>query len=246
MFSRLHNLTPRDVLQGRAVATLSRALAVALDLLFPPSCAACGREGSFLCEACESGLSLLRRPNCALCSGPARGQFCPSCEASPPAYDGLRAPYDFTGPVRDMVHNLKYKYIRASAPDLGRLMAAYLWSESVPGGVLVPVPLHSRRERARGFNQSALLAREVGRLTGIPVAEDMLRRSRNTAPQVSMAGPVERRENIQGAFECIGDVAGLEVLLIDDVVTTGSTMSACAEPLKAAGASSVWGLALAR
>jgi predicted amidophosphoribosyltransferase len=80
-----------------------------------------------------------------------------------------------------------------------------------------------------------LHAREVGRLTGIPVAEAILRRSRNTAPQVSMAGPVERRENIKGAFECIGDV-----------VTTGSTVSACAEPLKAAGASSVWGLSLAR
>ena len=246
MFSRLNNLAIRDVLQGRAAATLSRALARALDLLFPPSCAACGREGSFLCARCESVLPLLRRPNCALCSGPARGQFCASCEAEPPAYDGLRAPYAFTGPVRDMVHNLKYKNVRASAPDLGRLMADYLWSDSIPGGVLVPVPLHSRRERARGFNQSALLAREVSRLTGIPLAEDVLRRSRNTAPQVSMAGPVERKENIEGAFECIGDVAGLEILLIDDVVTTGSTMSACAEPLKAAGASSVWGLALAR
>ncbi len=114
-------------------------------------------------------------------------------------------------------------------------MAEYLWSEPVPGGVLVPGPLHFRRERSRGFNQSALHAREVGRLTGIPVAEAILRRSRNTAPQVSMAG-----------FECIGDVVGLEILLIDDVVTTGSTMSACAEPLKAAGASSVWGLSLAR
>jgi ComF family protein len=166
--------------------------------------------------------------------------------AEPPAYDGLRAPYGFSGPARDMVHNLKYRNVRASAPNLGRLMADYLWSEPVPGGVLVPVPLHSRRERSRGFNQSALLAREVGRLTGIPVAEDILRRSRNTAPQVSMAGPVERKENIEGAFECIDDVAGLEILLIDDVVTTGSTMSTCAEPLKAEGASSVWGLALAR
>ena len=90
------------------------------------------------------------------------------------------------------------------------------------------------------------LARELGKLTGLPLANRALRRTRNTPPQVSMESHDERRKNIQSAFECVDDVAGQAVLLIDDVVTTGSTMSACAEVLKAAAATSVWGLALAR
>ena len=145
-----------------------------------------------------------------------------------------------------MVHDLKYRNLRASAPTLGRLIAAHLELDPVRADVLAPVPLHKRRERGRGYNQSELLAREVGKQTAVPVDTSMLRRIRDTAPQVSMPTPEERRRNIEDAFECTGDVSGLTVLLIDDVVTTGSTMSACARPLMAAGASSVWGLALAR
>jgi ComF family protein len=148
--------------------------------------------------------------------------------------------------VRLLVHNLKYKNVRASAPVLGRLMARHLRTERLPATVLIPVPLHSRRERSRGYNQSELLAREVSALTLIPMNSAFLRRTRDTAPQVSMIGHAERRSNTLGAFECAGDLAGEQVLLIDDLVTTGSTMSACAEPLRLAGASSVWGLALAR
>jgi ComF family protein len=110
----------------------------------------------------------------------------------------------------------------------------------------VPVPLHLSRERERGYNQSALLAKELSRLTGIPLATDLLRRTIDTAPQVTMDDYEQRRSNIAGAFECIGDPSGLNVLLVDDVITTGSTMSACAAPLKSQGAARVWGLALAR
>ena len=98
----------------------------------------------------------------------------------------------------------------------------------------------------RGYNQSVLLARAISDVTGIPLEERLLTRTRDTAPQVTMKSPEERRRNIEDAFECAGDVKGANVLLIDDVVTTGGTMSACAKPLKSAGAESVWGLALAR
>jgi ComF family protein len=149
-------------------------------------------------------------------------------------------------PLRDMVYALKYRNVRASAPDLGRLVAAFLESEPVVADLLVPVPLHRLAERERGYNQSALLAREVGKWNGVRVAEDVLRRTRNTAPQISLTTADERRHNMEGTFECTGEVAGAKVLLIDDVVTTGTTMSACAAPLVAAGAASVWGVALAR
>ena len=235
-----------DLVRCRGRPALSRLLDGALDLLFPPSCAACGRDGAFLCAECEPGLPRLEQPYCELCAGRTTGAVCSWCMELPPTYDGVRAPYLFVGAARDMVHNLKYRNIRASAPDLGRLLAAYLGTRRLPADVLVPVPLHRRRERERGYNQSALLARELGKLTGIPVTPDVLRRSRDTPPQVTLEGHVERRRNIEGAFDCVGVVAGQAVLLVDDVVTTGSTMSACAEPLKAAGATSVWGLALAR
>lgn len=116
----------------------------------------------------------------------------------------------------------------------------------MPADVLIPVPLHRCRERERGYNQSELLARELGTLIGLPVATEVLRRTRDTPPQVSMSGHRERRRNIADAFQCTGELSRQRVLLIDDVVTTGSTMAACAGPLKAAGATSVWGLALAR
>ena len=108
------------------------------------------------------------------------------------------------------------------------------------------MPLHPRRERGRGYNQAELLARELSKRTGLPLASRAIRRLRNTPPQVSVAGHDQRRRAVQGAFECMSDIGGQRVLLIDDVVTSGSTMSACAAALKAGGARSVWGLALAR
>ncbi len=217
-----------------------------LDLLFPPDCAVCGREGSFLCAGCEPQLPRLSPPYCRRCAEPDAAPACSWCRADAPAYERIRAPYRYTGPVRDMVHDLKYGNIRALAPTLGGLLADYLGSLRFEADVISPVPLHPKRERSRGYNQSHLLAREVSRREQIPMADDRLLRSMDTPPQVAMSGREERRQNIEGAFECTRDATGLRVLLIDDVVTTGSTMSACASALKDAGAKSVFGLALAR
>ena len=112
--------------------------------------------------------------------------------------------------------------------------------------VLMPVPLHGSSERQRGYNQAELLARDLSKRTGLPLASRVIRRLRNTPPQVSVVSHDERRRAVRDAFECKLDVDGQRVLLIDDVVTSGSTMSACAAALKAGGARSVWGLALAR
>ncbi len=149
------------------------------------------------------------------------------------------------GGVRDIVFDLKYRGIRALAPDMGELLARHLESSRLAADLIVPVPLHRRRERERGYNQAALLAYELGRRTGLPVVP-ALGRTEDTPPQVAMVGLEKRRANIEGVFECVADVRDRRVLLIDDVVTTGSTMGACAAPLKAAGASKVWGLAFAR
>ena len=219
---------------------------MAVDLVLPPSCAACGRGGAFLCEPCEASLSRLERPYCARCAHPGADRLCEACASSPPAFDGIRAVCLFDGAARKLVHSLKYANFRAVAPDMARLLADLPGPRPVPGEVIVPVPLHPRRERTRGYNQSELLARTVGKRMGLPVRPGIVRRVRNTPPQVSIENYEERRSNIEGSFVCPAGLSGESVLLMDDVVTTGSTMSACAAALKAAGARSVWGLAFAR
>jgi ComF family protein len=149
--------------------------------------------------------------------------------------------------VRRAVHQLKYGQFKALAAPLGQLLAQYLEARPVAADVLVPVPLHSRRLRERGYNQSALLAAEVGKLSGLPVVSDSLVRLRHTKAQVKTADAGERQRNLAGAFGCRdAKLVGKRVLLVDDVCTTGSTLDSCAIALRRTGASSVWGLALAR
>jgi ComF family protein len=225
---------------------LSRIAEPLLDLVFPPSCAVCSREGTFLCADCEADLPRLEPPYCRSCSEPGPRSLCEWCRSTSQPFDGITAPYRWAGAVPDMVYSLKYRGVRASAPRLAELLVAHLSTRSIHPDVIVPVPLHRRRERERGFNQSELLAKGIAKRTGMPMETGVLARTRNTAPQVTMKSPEQRRENIAGAFECIGDVAGKRVLLIDDVVTTGATVAACSVPLRDAGASSIWVLSLAR
>jgi ComF family protein len=149
--------------------------------------------------------------------------------------------------VRKAVHQLKYGHFKALAAPLGQLLGEYLEAEPVPADVVVPVPLHGRRLRERGYNQSALLAAEIGKAKGLPAVTDSLVRLRHTKSQVKTAGAEERQRNMAGAFGCRdARLAGKRVLLVDDVCTTGATMNSCAIALREAGAASVWGLALAR
>ena len=225
---------------------LTRLGLYALDFVYPSQCFGCGNEGSFLCARCETSLPRLKPPYCQKCAQPVPpGTLCSQCATAPPALDGIRAPFLMEGAIREAVHSLKYRNLRAAAPTLGRLLAQWLKSTPLSGEVLVPVPLHKRRLRVRGYNQSALLAKEVAKSTGLPMKEDLLIRTRDTPPQVSLSLQ-ERIGNVEGSFELARDGRGLKIILVDDVVTTGSTLSACGTALRAGGADSVWGLALAR
>jgi len=225
---------------------ISKAGAGVLDLLFPLHCLGCRKGGKLICDSCVAGLPRLSPPFCNLCAQPISSGGCRRCTEMSLEVDGIRSPFLMEGVIREAVHSLKYHQIRAAAAQLGQLLAEYLVSHPIPGEVIVPVPLHPRRLRRRGYNQSALLAEKVSTLTGLPVREDLLARVKDAPPQVGTASLKERRSNVVGSFECIGDAVGQAVLLLDDVVTTGSTMSACAAALNAAGAASVWGLALAK
>jgi competence protein ComFC len=148
--------------------------------------------------------------------------------------------------MREAIHSFKYRYMRALAVPLGEMLVDF-WAENrLPVDVLVPVPLHRRRVRERGYNQSRLLAEHLGHSVGVPVVCDALRRTRYTVSQTHLSAD-ERRQNVAGAFFCANlSLQDKRALLIDDVCTTGSTLEACSVALRAGGARSVWALTLAR
>jgi len=227
---------------------LSKLQGIALDFLFPRYCVGCGREGDFICFSCLGTLAGLTPPLCPRCGRPLDGDApCPDCRHWQPALDGIRSPFRFTGVLRRAVLEFKYHNLRALAGPLACLLRGYLEKEPLPADVLVPVPLHQSRLRERGYNQSLLLAKELGKLSGLPVIAGSLIRHRPTLPQAQTRSIGERRRNIAGAFACRDSrLKGKSALLIDDVATSGSTLDACAAALKAVGAVAVWGLVVAR
>jgi ComF family protein len=149
--------------------------------------------------------------------------------------------------MRQAIHQLKYRNLKALAGPMAGLLEDYLSASPIPVQVLVPVPLHKKRLRERGYNQSELLARELGKLNGLPVATNRLTRQQYALPQARTTSVKERRDNVASAFVCLNDsIQDRQILLIDDVTTSGATLDGCAAALKAAGASSVWGLTVAR
>ncbi len=220
-----------------------------LDLFFPPFCVCCGGEGHYLCPTCLAAAPRIAPPWCELCGRPLLGlefRFCPQCMQAPLVIDGIRSVGLFEGTLREAVHRFKYGRLTALAEPLGELLADGWRSLRLPGDVIVPVPLHPRRLRQRGYNQSSLLARELSRTVGLPVAERVLIRTRETAPQVELSAS-QRRANVAEAFECrTGEICGQAVLLVDDVCTTGATLNACAEALRKQEPRSIWALTLTR
>ena len=187
-------------------------------------------------------------PFCPRCGRPqASGIVCPGCWQRPTAIDGIRSPFRFDEVIRKAIHELKYRNLRAISSRLAELLADYLKENPLPGEALIGVPLHPRRLRERGYNQSSLLAKELGKRIGVPVIEDCLVRVKQAQPQVRAADAEERRRNVAEAFACRDErVKGKRIILIDDVCTSGATLESCAAALKDKGATSVWGLTLAR
>ena len=223
------------------------AMDAILNLVFPPHCVACGRGGDWLCPQCIAGIEYLKPPLCASCGQPLpRGILCHACASRPLEISGIRAVAYLTGAMREAIHHFKYKGARVLAPYFGDLLAETWRRAPWRASVVVPVPLHPRRLRQRGYNQSALLARELGGRVDLPVVEGCLLRLRPTRPQVGL-GAEERIRNVQDAFGCSdARMADTDILLVDDVCTTGATLEACTRALLASGVRSVWALTLAR
>ena len=218
-----------------------------LDVLFPMECVSCGASGKVICDKCAAALPLLLRPFCAICATPGDFARCQSCAESVRQFDGVRAPYRYAGAIRQAILALKYGNIKAGAPQLGDLLADYLSDNPLPGEIIVPVPMHPRRLRERGYNQAELLARRVAAHNKLRYERDLLFRTRQVEPQAGIGSAAQRTVNVSGSIGVSTDreVSGASVILVDDVATTGSTLETCASALKQAGAVSVWGLTLA-
>jgi ComF family protein len=231
------------------LSSLARHLReIIIDFFFPRRCVGCGKVGDFLCTDCRQKLPRLLPPFCIKCGKPeSSGGLCPVCWGWQTEIDGIRSPFRFEGALRQAIHELKYRNLKAISGCLAGLMADYLKDNLIPGEVLVTVPLHPRRLRERGYNQSSLLARELSRLTVLPLIESSLYRIKDSLPQARTATAEARRKNVKDAFACRDEkLRGRHILLVDDVCTSGATLEACAAVLKTAGVVSVWGLTLAR
>jgi ComF family protein len=237
-------------------SALQRALAACADLIMPPCCLVCRTplsEHHLLCAACWSEVSFIRPPVCDVLGIPlpfdtGERTISAAAVARQPPYDHARAVAHFSGAMRTLVHQFKY----ADRHDARALFGRWLveTGSELVGRVdlIVPVPLARLRLLTRRFNQAAVLAQELSRRTGLPVAPNVLRRTRATPSQVGLTHD-QRRRNVAGAFRVpqkrARAVVGRRVLLIDDVITTGATAEACARALKRAGAAGVDVLALA-
>jgi len=231
-----------------------RALATAaLDLLFPAVCPVCsarlgaGRHDP-LCGTCWASFARLAPPFCATCGVPVPSDAvvrCVGCRASAPAFDYARAAAAYGGTLRDAVHALKFGGRRSLARPLGDLIVEHCAGALAAPDALVPVPLARARERERGFNQAGLLAERLGERLGVRVRSRWLVRLRATAAQSDLSA-AERRANVADAFAAAPAVSGRDLVVIDDVITTGATVAECARALHEAGARRVGVLAVAR
>jgi ComF family protein len=246
-------ISPRLKRVADAARTFFRAT---LDVALPQLCAACRQPvaGRGLCPSCWSRLSFITRPYCERLGipfvyDPGPGILSMEAIASPPAYNRARAAVRFDEISRALVHALKYGDRLDLAPMMGRWISQAGRELLAEADALVPVPLHWRRQWARRFNQSAMLAAAISAESGVPIAAQALKRVKATVQQVGLSR-AERATNVQGAFKVPTEgrpaVAGRRLVLVDDVLTSGATIEGCARALLRAGAANVDVLIFAR
>jgi ComF family protein len=233
-------------------------LKAALDFIFPPLCHICrsyipDAAEIHICLACRDKLPLVVSPLCTVCGIPfnsAEGDHtCGQCQIHPPHFDLARAHLLYEQSAREMIHQFKYSYKTHLRRPLALLALEGLTDviTAQKPEIIIPVPLHRSRLRSRGFNQSILLGKMFSSLLSLPMLVDGLIRTRQTEPQIDLSAE-ERRNNVKGAFAVkrTDRIPGKRILLLDDVMTTGSTVNECAMVLKKAGAAAVMVATIAR
>jgi ComF family protein len=236
-----------------------------IDLIYPPRCPICqafleGKQAGKMdrelpfCEGCSSSFIQVTSPLCPVCgrpfaAGTGSDHVCEDCLRKRPLFEKARAPYLYEGSLLNAIHEFKYAEKTYLAKPLGLLLSSFAktWLHSHPDLLVMPVPLHPKRLRERGFNQSLLLAEKVAMTLDAHLDFSSLKRIRHTQPQTGL-GSEERKKNVRKAFGVSSRVAvkGRTVVLVDDVATTGSTLNECARTLRRAGCRQVFCLVLAR
>lgn len=242
------------------IKILQKTKEVILDTLFPISCLSCGQADEWLCKNCLDKISLKNTQVCPYCEKKItpNGYTCFECKKKY-SLDGLLVAASYQDKIiSHAIHLYKYRFIEQLSESLGKILLKSLLNSEIPlPNAIVPVPLHKRRLRFRGFNQSELLSKYLSQnITPgfpIPVFNNLLLRNRYTLPQMKIKNKETRRRNIKNAFSVdkktakeIGSLKGKRILIVDDVATTGATIFECAKILKQNGASEVFAIAIAR
>jgi ComF family protein len=246
--------------ESRAAVALGHLAGLARrasDFLFPPACPGCGRmlaRHSAVCPPCWQKVTFIERPYCEVLGLPfshdlGAGILSAEAIANPPDFDRLRAVCAFDGTARNLVHALKYRDRTELAPMLALWMSRAGREILAECDAIIPVPLHSYRLMSRKFNQAAELASAISHLSGKPMLAVAIRRTRNTKHQVGL-GRTGRAANVKGAFQVTDrgkqEISGKRIVLVDDVYTTGATVSAMARAARRAGAVDISVLTFAR
>ncbi len=221
-----------------------------LDLLFPVECIGCGEEGKWICPHCAAGIKLIRQDHCPICAREGKtSKICFDCR-NKTYLSGLivGVPYS-DNLVKKAIHLFKYRFLRdLSGPLAEILIKQFAGFADRADFVIIPVPLHKKRRRWRGFNQSELLAEKLAGHYNLQINVGALARQKNTIPQVEVADRRKRIDNIKNAFGVINpeSVKNKKIVLIDDVATTMATLDECARVLRLAGAKEVLAAVVAR
>lgn len=238
---------------GSTVTLAKNLIDGLLDLVYPPKCLVCGEfQPRYFCDECRRKISLIGSQVCRRCGAPVDQLPCKECSGRDLYFDEARSTAVYEDPLREAIHQLKFSCHSCIAPDLAEIMCEYVLNEQAAYGarssdILVPIPVDKKRRRERGFNQSLLLAEQLAVTMRKPVVSDVLTRVKSVPPQSNL-GYEERLVNLEGVFTVtdVHRIAGVKILLIDDVYTTGSTVNEASKTLKEAGASEVRVLTLAR
>ncbi len=236
-------MKPKIILIKSLIKTLKNGV---LSVLFPLHCVDCGTEGAWCCKDCLESLlrtAVLKCPVCGIDS--VAGRTCERCRGKT-CLDGLIAASSYADSgVRQLIKALKFDGALGTLPIIKRLSihARGVVAAAILDALIVPVPLHKKRLKMRGYNQSEELGKEI--FPHFPLLPDAIKKIKNTKPQTEQSND-ERLKNVIGAFTASTKFNGEDIILIDDVYTTGATMNECAKVLKLAGAGEVWGFVIAR